>query len=290
MSAWAMAPVFIRYMRGSYDPYSQAFIRYLFAAMILSAVCLVLYRQDFLRLLRRPGMILGLVCVNIVHQLSWTVGCYHVSATLAQLITELGVVFVIIFSFFLFHEERRVIRSPVYLSGTALSFVGAAAVLTGGGHATGATVPWAAGLLMITALCWGIYVVWAKHIVMDCHPVPMFAVLSVYITLGLAIVALLFGSPVCIFEAGSRITLIAFISGMLPLAAAHPSFHFAQKYLGSAFSSSCNLFAPLLTFVFASIFLDDAPLTLMQWAGAAVLITGTLMVVRTGQRSPESHS
>lgn len=283
--SWGMAPVFIRFMRSAYDPYSQSFIRYFFAAMTLTVLCLFAFRAEFLSLLRRPGPLFGIACLNITHQVTWTVGCYRASATLAQLIVQVGVVFVIIFSYLLFHEERSVIRSPFYLGGTAISFLGMAAVVTGGRHTPGAVDALTVILLLTPALCWAVYVVWAKHVVMSAHPVPMFAVLALINTLGTGAVACVLGRPACVVEAGVVTTLVALLSGMLPLALAHPAFHFAQKHLGSAFSSSCNLFSPLVTYLCASFFLDDVPLTVQQWAGAAVLISGTMMVVRTGQRA-----
>ena len=46
MLAWALAPVFIRFLRDAYDPYSQSFIRYLGGTLGLLAVCWVRYRPE----------------------------------------------------------------------------------------------------------------------------------------------------------------------------------------------------------------------------------------------------
>ncbi|MBX7257802.1 MAG: DMT family transporter [Candidatus Hydrogenedentes bacterium] len=280
VASWGLAPVFIRLLRNAYDPYSQAFIRYLFATLVLVAICTIWFRREFFALLRNPLSLMGLACINIAHQITWTLGCYRASATLAQLIVQVGVIFVILFSYVLFHEERAVILSPLYLIGTTLSLVGVAVVLTGGRDTSGAIGLGTATLLLIPALCWGAYAVWAKHLVTNCHPIPMFAALSIFITLGTGITAFLFGEPSCIARASGQILFLTFISGLLPIAIAHTSFHFAQKYLGAAFSSSCNILSPLLTYLLAALFLDDVPLTLPQWAGAGILLSGTLMVVR----------
>ena len=158
-----------------------------------------------------------------------------------------------------------------------------ATVITGGRNTPGALDALTVVLLVTPAICWAVYVVWAKHLVMNCHPVPLFAVLALFNTVGTGAVACVLGRPACILEATAGITLVAFLSGILPLAAAHPAFHYAQRHLGSAFSSSCNLFSPFVTYVCASVFLDDVPLTLTQWGGAALLISGTMMVVQTGK-------
>jgi len=281
---WGAAPVFIRGLRGAYDPYSQAFIRYFFGTAFLCVLCMVSFRGEFLGLLRRPVPMMGMACISIMHQLTWTLGCYRASATLAQLIIQSGVIFVILLSFILFRDERRVIRSPQFLVGTALSFAGMAGLLAGGRGTVGSVDIVTAALLMGPALFWAVYVVWARHLVMNVHPVPMFAVLSIFITLGTGIISCLLGRPMCILEAGAGITALTFVSGVLPIATAHPAFHFAQKHLGSAFCSSSNLFSPALTYLFAAFFLDDPPLTVAQWAGALVLLGGTVLVMRTDAR------
>lgn len=285
MFSWGMAPVFIRLLRNAYDPYSQSFIRYFLAALILSTVCMVMFRTEFLALLRKPGPLIGIAAINTLHQITWTLGCYRASATLAQLILQSGIIFVILFSFMFFHEERRVIRSALFLVGTVAGFVGMAAVLMGGGHSAGSITLGTAILLLIPSLCWAIYVVWAKHLVMNCHPVPMFTVLSIFISIGAGLLACVFGRPACLVEASGWTTFVAFLSALFPLALAHPSFHFAQKHLGSAFSSSCNLFTPLVTYVLAKMTLDDTPLTLAQWIGGAVLLSGMTLVMRARARA-----
>ncbi len=286
--SWGMAPVFIRFMRNAYDPYSQAFLRYFFATVVLTVLCLMLFRAEFFQLLQRPGPLLGVAFFNTLHQLTWTVGCYRASAMLAQMIVQIGVVFVIIFSYLLFHEERDIIRSPLYLAGTLLSFLGMAAVVTGGRDTPGAISLVTFLLLLTPAVCWAVYVVWAKHLVMNCHPVPLFAALALFNTLGTGAAACVLGRPACILESSVGITCVAFLSAVLPLAAAHPAYHYAQKHLGAAFSSSCNLFSPFVTYLCATLFLDDVPLTRLQWVGAVVLISGTMMVVRTGKH-PEGQ-
>ncbi|MBN2312125.1 MAG: DMT family transporter, partial [Candidatus Hydrogenedentes bacterium] len=127
--SWALAPVFIRFLSGAYDPYSQAFVRYVSGAVCLTAVSWIGFRGEFVRLLRHPGMLLGIACLNTFQQCTWTMGTYDATATMAQLITKLNVVLVIVLSFFLFREERGIIRNPAYLGGTALSLVGVTAVL-----------------------------------------------------------------------------------------------------------------------------------------------------------------
>ncbi len=281
---WALAPVFIRLLSDAYDPYSQAFVRYASAALALVGVCLVAFRQEFFRLLRNPRGILALAALNVLQQCTWTIGCYGSTATAAQLITKLNVVFVIIFAFFLFREERAVICNPLYAAGTSLGLVGVAAVLARDPSSLVPVLDRSSVLLLLTAMFWGVYIVWARRLVLRIHPVPMFTVLAILTTFGFGILSLLLGRAHTLVEAGPRTTAIAIVSGLLPIATAHPCFHYAQKHLGSAFCTSIILLNPLLTYLFGTLMLPDESLTSSQWVGAAILLSGTLMVTVAGHR------
>ncbi|HQM47153.1 MAG TPA: DMT family transporter [Candidatus Hydrogenedentes bacterium] len=282
--SWAQAPVFIRFLRGAYEPFAMAFVRYSSGAIALVIVCLLFHRKEFLRLLRDPRPVLGIALLNTFQQWAWTAGCYGSSATMAQVINMLSLVFVVIFSFIFFHEERAVIRSPFFLSGSSLCFFGAVAVLTKDPSSLRPVLDTSSMLLLTAAVSWGVYRVWSKHIVMTWHPVPMFAVLALLTSVGFLVLTFVAGHPADLVTAGPRITFIALFSGIMPIAVAHPSFNYAQKCLGSAFCTSVVNLCPLLTYLLAILMLDDEFLRWSQWAGAFTLIAGASLVIWAGRR------
>jgi drug/metabolite transporter (DMT)-like permease len=144
-------------------------------------------------------------------------------------------------------------------------------------------------MLLAMAVLWAVYTVWAKHLVTDVHPVPMFTVLSIYTTIGCAILSVVWGAPSTLVTAGIPPIIIGIISGLIPIALAHPTFHFAQKHLGSALCSSVALFNPLLTYAIALWIFPDEHLVLTQWLGAGVLLAGTLLVIYAGKRMASSE-
>jgi drug/metabolite transporter (DMT)-like permease len=195
----------------------------------------------------------------------------------------LSLVFIVLFSFMLFHEERAVIRSPLYLLGTVLSFLGVVAVLTKDPASLRPVLDTSSLLLLTTAVCWAIYRVWSKHIVMTWHPIPMFTVLAMLTSLGFLLLTFIAGHPTDLVTAGPRLTFIALFSGIMPIALAHPSFNHAQKNLGSAFCTSIGLVTPLITFIIAIIVLNDETFLWTQWVGAGVLIAGGFLVILAGR-------
>lgn len=280
---WAFAPIFIRQLSTVYDPHTQNFLRYASASIPLVIISLVAYRADLCVALRNSKGMLSIAVLNVLQQHTWTLGCAGTTPTTAQLVSKLSIAFVVIFSFFLFHEERRVIKSPIYLLGTLLSLLGVAAVISEDPSTLVPVLNLPTLMLLLTSILWAVYTVWGKHLVTHVHPIPMFTVLSIYTTIGFGILSPLTGHPSLLITAGLRPLLIGVVSGLIPIALAHPAFHYAQKHLGSALCSSVALFNPLITYAVALCIWPDEHLVLHQWMGAAILLIGTLLVIYAGK-------
>lgn len=278
---WALSPIFMRYMTGAYDPYTQSFLRYAFATVILIAISGAAFRPGLALAFRRPRATLGLALLNIIMQTAWTVSLYHTTATAAQLITKIQVLMIIAMSYFLYHEERAVIRSPRYILGTILGFAGLAGVLMDDpARSIFPTLDLSVVLLLFVSVCWSIYAVWGKHVVRDLHPVPMFTVVSIYTTIGFGVNMLIVGDPGTIVSGGSWMLGIAAASSVLPIAVAHAAYHYAQHRLGAAFCISVQLVTPAITNGLAVLFWPDESMNAIQWAGAGVLTAGSLLVIQ----------
>jgi len=287
---WSISPIVMRYMTGAYDPYTQSFLRYGFAMLLLLAFSAVGFRKGFMAALRRPKATLGPALLNIAMQTAWTVSLYHTTATAAQLITKIQVLMIIAMSYFLYHEERTVIRSPRYIFGTILGFLGLGGVLMDNpGASLLPTLDLSVALLLFTSVCWSVYAVWGKHVVKDLHPVPMFTVVSLYTTIGFGVNMLIFGDPGTIISGGSPMLGIAALSSVLPIAIAHAAYHYAQHRLGAAFCISVQLITPAITNGLALLFWPDESMNLIQWIGAGVLTAGSLFVIQA-QRGASAES
>lgn len=204
------------------------------------------------------------------------IACYSTPAVVAQLIVKIGVIFVVVLSFIIFHEERRVIRDPEYIIGTVLSFIGVGVVLTGGAASFDLALTGTSMLLIFTAFLWAVYAVSMKHLVSNIHPVPLFTVLAAYLMIGAAVTVVVLGDITNIVPTDGRRAAIAFISGFIPIAIAHPVYYFAQKYLGAAWRSSWTLLNPFITFLLSLVLLPNETLSPVQLLGGGILVAGTL--------------
>ena len=113
---------------------------------------------------------------------------------------------------------------------------------------------------------------------------PLFTTISIFVTSGTFVIMLIFGNPSSFIEAGPRIALLAFFSGIYPIATGHITFLYAQKHLGSAFSATITLLSPLMTHLVAWHFWPDEKLVALQWLGAGALLFGSFLVVQAQRR------
>jgi len=279
---WALTPVFIRFLSSTFDVFTMPFLRYGSAAVVLAVISALAFRTELIDVLRNHKGLIGLAAVNVTMMCFWTAGCSMATATKAQLISKLSIVFIIIFSFFLFREERAVITNPAYLFGTLLSFVGVAALTSDDPASLAPSLDTGTLVLLATAVLWAVYTVWSRHVVIHCHPIAMFTAVALYTSLGCGLVCLMLGRPSSVLTASPGMLVIAVISGLVPIALGHPCFLFAQKHLGAALCSSFTLLNPLITYGIALLIWTDERLTPVQWVGAGVLLAGTLLVTYVG--------
>jgi drug/metabolite transporter (DMT)-like permease len=282
VTGWALTPVFVRYMKDSYEPHSQAFIRYGSAAVALLVYSALFFPEELKAALRRWRSLFSMSLLVLAMQFAWTVAIYNTTATKAQLVTTVQAPLVIFLSFLVFREEHAVIRSWRYLLGTALCIVGVMGVfMQRSGAGVSLVVDLALVLLLFVSITWAVYAVWGRHTAKSLHPVALFTVLSLFVTAGFFLSTLLFGNYRCLVEAGTRMNGIAFISGVVCIAAAHCAFHHAQLHLGSAYCTSLQLVSPFITHVIALFFWSDEKLIFVQQLGGLLLILGCLMVIRS---------
>jgi drug/metabolite transporter (DMT)-like permease len=221
-------------------------------------------------------------------QLAWTVAIYNTTATKAQMVTTLQAPTVILLSFLVFHEERAVIRNPKYLMGSLLCVMGVIGVYMRDNEGT-LRFHWdlAFILLLFVSIAWSVYAVWGRHTAKGLHPAAMFTVISCYVSLGFVGTMVGWGHPSRLITAGIAMNGIAFISGVVCIAAAHCAFHYAQVRLGSAYCSSIQLITPFITHIIALILWPDESLRWVQWLGGFMLIAGSFWVIQT-QKTLES--
>lgn len=292
IAGWSLSPIFIKYLKDAYDPYTQSGVRYIGSILFLLPYSFFIYRKELLKAFLHPVPTILLSVINVFMQSLWTMGIYYSTASLGQILVKIQIPIVSVLSFIVFKEERDIIKSWQFILGSLFALIGS--ILLVYEPSTVHALPriyFATFCLFLSASLWGVYSVYGKHTVAnELHPVPMFAVISIYTTIGLFILGYFIGEPQKLLRASIETYAIAIFSGILPIAIAHSAFHYAQKYLGSAFTNTMLTLTPLTTHGVALILWRDEALNLIQWTGTLILLTGCTMVLWARSRnSPNSN-
>ncbi|MBI2422568.1 MAG: DMT family transporter [Candidatus Hydrogenedentes bacterium] len=278
---WGLSPIFIRYLSGSFDAYTLTFIRYGVSALVLALLSAWFFPRGLAQTRQEWPGLLQLAAINVVMQTLWTIACYETTATTAQLITKSETLFVIILSYIVFHEERRVIHHPLFLTCAALSMLGVIGIMIPDPRMSLIpTVDTAFFMLLSVSILWSFYAVRGKQIAQRMHPIPMFTMAAVFSTAGFGMLTLALGEPGALTGAPPRDLLLAAASGLLPIAVAHCAYHFAQLHLGAAFCITMMLCNPLFTHLIALALWDDEAMSWTQWTGASMLVIGSIGVIQ----------
>lgn len=280
---WSFSPICIRYLQDMYDPFTQAGIRYFGAVLFIIPYCLLFHRESFQKAFSRPIPTLILSVINVFMQSTWTIGVYYSTASLGQILVKIQIPIVAFFSFIVFAKERSLIKRPLFIVGSLLGIVGSILLIYKPSSINEFPYLYRAIIsLFLSAFLWGIYCVYGKYTVeKELHPIPMFGVISIYTTIGLFILGGLLGEPGRMFQTNTSIHLLAIFSGLLPIAVAHSSFHYAQWHLGSAFCNTLLTLNPLITHFIALLLWKNEYLNTIQWIGTSILLLGCLLVLLT---------
>lgn len=290
--SWALVPVFMRMLNLGLGPYVASFVVSAGASLLLCPYCLWRRPREFFIALRALLPVGFLALLNVGMLVTWTMGNAGTNATLSQIIPKIEQVFLIVLSYVIFHEERGVIRHPLYLVGTTLSFAGLAGVLIREpSESLWPEVSWPVALLILAAAAWAAYAVAAKHVSLSIDPLPLYTAVALYSSAGFAGLAVLsdgareIARQIADFWGGQGVWLLSGVTGVsLAFAVANISLLYAQKHLGAAFVGSMTLVNPLITHVVAMAIWENEALRWTQWLGGAVLVFGGLLVLRAERR------
>jgi drug/metabolite transporter (DMT)-like permease len=288
---WSIGPVFVKYFTVYYNVWTQNAFRYGCAALILLAVTgfsgrlrPALRRGQWLRLALVAG-------VNILMQTVFAATYYFIYPSIASLIIRVNIIFVTVLSFLIFHDERRVIRSPRFLGGAALTLAGVSIVITGRDSALLAHLEvstrdfWiGAGLALAFAFTNALYSLTIKHAVRSVPPIQSFTHVAWMTTLGLAVPMFALGGVEDLWQAPPSGLLLMAVSAFFCIVIAHTCYYAALRNVKAVVGASILQLVPVSTCVVSALIYGDI-LNPVQIAGGAAVITGAWLAALAQTRA-----
>ena len=285
---WALGFIFIAYLDLFLDNYTQNFFRFTSAGLFLLFFSLLLNKEKYLASFKNFRRLLVPTVMVFAYQIFNVYGIALTTPTIGTLVTRLSVIFVDVLSFFLFSEEKAIIRDKGFLAGTGIALVGVFGVILSGSslfYKDGAIVMFYLGILslLVTAMLWAAYIISAKVLLEKVDPLS--ATTSIFLVSGFMYLpfSILSNGFFKIFEVGSIIIVYLVISGILSIGIGNLLNYYAMQKLGASVSTNLQLLIPLFTAILSVVFFGE-PMPFEKIVSSAATLVGCWFIVRSGKR------
>ncbi len=278
---FSVGPIFIKYLTGYVDLWTQNLLRYV-------AACL--FWLPFLLWSMRTGRLDGRVwkvalipaVANVILQSFWAGAFYYLDPAMMELIVKSSIIWIAGFSLVFFADERRLVRSVRFWAGLALSAVGVAGVLMGREDFGSQRSMTGMALALAAAFFWGFYVVFARMSFRNIDSRIGFGVISIYTVTGLGVLVLLFGDVSESFVMPAWPWASVVISGISSIALSHVLYYAAMRRVGATIPSLVLLTTPFAVLAISHVVYGEV---LSRWQlgfGVILLVGGALAIWSQG--------
>jgi drug/metabolite transporter (DMT)-like permease len=274
---WSIGPIFIKYLAGYLDSWTQNLLRYSVACLFWLPLLLLSIKTKRLdnRVWRRAVLPAG---TNIIFQSLWTIAFYYLDPAFTVLLAKSSILWTAGFSLIFFPEEKTLIKSKRFWSGLVLVIAGVFGVIYYKEDFTTRQTFIGIIIALVMAFAWSVYLISAKIAFKDIDSRHSFSVLSIYTVAGFFVLTLLFG------RAGDCLKLSAWqwacivISGVTSIAIAHTLYYAAMRRIGATIPALVILAQPFLVIMISYVVFGES-LNAPQLFFGIVLLAGAALAI-----------
>jgi drug/metabolite transporter (DMT)-like permease len=274
---WSSAPLFIKYLTGYLDLWTQNLLRYAAATLFWLPFLLIQARAGRLPRSVWKRAILPFI-PNVIMQNLWAAAFYYIDPGFASLLSMTAFIWVIILSIIFFADERRLLTSRFFRLSILMSVVGLAGVIYFHPAFMQSYTKIGITIVLLYGLVWGFYGVTVKIAFRDIDSRTGFSVVSAYTVVGLLVLMLFKGHPQKCLEMPFSGWASIVISGITGIALGHVLYYTSIRRLGSTTPSLVQLAQPFVVVVI-SYFVFSEALNPLQWIFGIVLIAGSALAI-----------
>ncbi len=274
---WSIGPNFIKILTGHLDLWTQNFLRYLAACLFwLPFLVFLIKKKRVNKSIWRKALLPAVP--NIAMQSLWAAGFYYIEPAFLVLLTKTSVIWIAVFSFIFFVDERPLLKSNRFWLGMALSVIGVIGVLVfKEDFATTKTII-GVFIALSTSIMWATYTILAKISFKDIDSRAGFSVISIYTVLGLFLLAMIFGRPRDCLEMGAWPWTCVIVSGVTAIGLGHVLYYEVIKRIGVTIPSLVILSQPFTVFAISSVLFGEF-LNGHQWFFGVILLAGSALAI-----------
>lgn len=274
---WSLGPIFITYLAGYLDLWTQNLLRYSAACLFWLPFLLfsVKNRKIDRRIWRRA---IVPAAANIIFQSLWAGAFYYIGPAFMVLLTKTSVIWIAGFSFAFFADERPLVKSKRFWLGLLLSVIGVVGVMYYKVDLAAPRTITGIVITLATAFMWGMYTVSVRIAFRDIDSRSGFSVISIYTVVGLCVLGLLFGRPQDCVTMGRWQWACVVISGVMCIALGHVLYYAAIKRIGATIPTLVILSQPFTVLAISNVVFGES-LNAFQFAFGVVLLAGSALAI-----------
>jgi drug/metabolite transporter (DMT)-like permease len=275
--SWVPGPLIIKYLTGFVDFWTQNFLRYAAAMIIFLPVLMFAIKT------RKVDSSIWLKALlpaipNIAAQCLWGSAFYYINPAFMSLLAQSQLLWTAVISLLLFADERPLLYSKRFWLGSLAAIIGLIGIIVlKEGFAVRASII-GITLTLIWALTWGLYAVAAKTALKNIDSSAGFAVVSLYTTAALGVLALIFGRVGQCTSMNLSAWIYLLISAIAGIAISHSCYYAAIKRLGATIPSLVILAEPFLILLASRVIFNEHLNTTQCFFGI-LLIAGAAIAV-----------
>ena len=281
VSFWSLGPIFITYLTGYLDSWTQNLLRYTVACLFwLPFLFFAVRTNRFDRRIWRKAVVPA--AANLVMQSFYAGAFYYIGPAFMVLLTKTNIIWIAGFSLIFFPDERPLAGSKRFWFGLILSATGVLGVMYF--KEDFATLRTMVGIALAFAMAfmWAVYTISVRIAFRDIDSSHGFSVISIYTVAGLFILTLLFGNPTDCMQIGLLQWGCIVVSGILCIALAHVLYYAAIRRIGATIPALVILAQPFLVLAI-SYFVYGESLNLVQLFFGVVLLAGSALAIWSQQ-------
>ncbi len=283
---WSLGPIFIKYLTGYVDSWTQNMLRYGVACVFWLPYLLYCAKTNRLdhKVWKRA---IPPALANITMQSLWAVAFYYCGPAFMVLLTKTNIVWVAAFSMFFFPEERALLRSRRFWFGLALCLAGVFGILYFKTDLGEASTMIGIAIGLVTAFMWGLYTVSARAAFRNIDSRTGFSVISLYTVCGLVVLGLLFGDVKSALQMGLWQWACVVISGITAIALAHTFYYAAMRRIGATIPALVILAQPAAVLAMSYVVFHES-MNLYQALFGVLLLFGAGLAIWAQQHLSRS--
>ena len=274
---WSSAPLFIKYLTGPLDLWTQNLLRYASAMLFWLPFLIADARAGRLPKAVWKRALLPFI-PNFIMQNLWAAAFYYIDPGFTSLLSTTAFLWVIILSIIFFAEERRLLTNRLFRLSILLSVVGLAGVIRFHPAFMKSFTKIGIAIVLLYGLIWGFYAVAVKIAFRNIDSRTGFSVVSIYTTIGLFILILFKGQPAKCLEMSAAGWTATVVSGITGIALGHVLYYTSIRRLGSTTPSLVQLTQPFVVAIISYFTFKEA-LNPLQWVFGTFLIAGSALAI-----------